>query len=127
MDSSQPEQVESGIHTIQYWLSALATYPELLDPVISQVLPDLNGSLKHLLFFMPNLSLKLMGKLGAKTRQYDKNNEFKPRNYSEDGLKICLTDRHSNEHIVFGIDAVIDVLLVKILSYGDCYTPSDLN
>jgi len=76
---------------------------------------------------MPNLSLKLMGKLGAKTRQYDKNNEFKPRNYSEDGLKVCLTDRHGKENIVFGIDSVIDVLLVKILSYGDCYTPSDLN
>lgn len=67
-----------------------------------------------------------MGKLGAKTRQYDKNNEFKPRNYSEDGLKIKLEDKHGGEDIVFGIDAVIDVLLVKILSYGDCYTANDL-
>lgn len=67
-----------------------------------------------------------MGKLGAKTRQYDKNNEFKPRNYSDDGLKIKLVDKHGGENIIFGIDAVIDVLLVKILSYGDCYTANDL-
>jgi len=39
--------------------------------------------------------LKLLGKLGSRTRQYDYVNEFKPRNYSEDGLKICLTDKHS--------------------------------
>ena len=104
----------------------MVIYPELLDPVIAHVLPDLNNSLKHLLFYLPHLSLKLMGKLGAKTRQYDKNNEFKPRNYSEDGLKIKLEDKHGGEDIVFGIDAVIDVLLVKILSYGDCYTANDL-
>jgi len=119
MESNSPEQIESGIHTLQYWLSALATYPELLDPVIQHVLPDLNQCLKPLLFYMPNISLKLMGKLGSKTRQYDHNNVFKPRNYSEDGLKICLTDKHSNEQIIFGIDSVIDVLLIKILSYGD--------
>lgn len=68
-----------------------------------------------------------MGKLGSKTRQYDHNNVFKPRNYSEDGLKICLTDKHSNEQIIFGIDSVIDVLLIKILSYGDQYSPADLS
>jgi len=67
-----------------------------------------------------------MGKLGSKTRQYDKNNEFKPRNYSEDGLKICLKDKHSGQKIVFGIDAVIDVLLIKILSHCDIYHASEL-
>jgi len=76
---------------------------------------------------MPNISLKLMGKLGSRTRQYDYNNEFKPRNYSEDGLKICLTDKHSKEQIFFGIDSVIDVLLIKILSYGDQFSPGELN
>jgi hypothetical protein len=49
-------------------LTALATYPELFDPVISHVLPELNACLKPLLTYMPNISLKLMGKLGAKTR-----------------------------------------------------------
>lgn len=119
MESNSPEQVESGIHTLQYWLTALATYPELFDPVISHVLPELNACLKPLLTYMPNISLKLMGKLGAKTRQYDRNNEFKPRNYSEDGLKIHLTDKSSKEGIIVGIDSIIDVLLIKILSYGE--------
>jgi hypothetical protein len=90
MESNSSEQVESGIHILQYWLTALATYPELFHPVVQHVLPELNASLKTLLTYMPNISLKLMGKLGAKTRQYDRNNEFKPRNYSEDGLKIYL-------------------------------------
>jgi hypothetical protein len=112
---------------LQYWLTALATYPELFDPVISHVLPELNACLKPLLTYMPNISLKLMGKLGAKTRQYDRNNEFKPRNYSEDGLKISLTDKHSKEQIIFGIDSIIDVLLIKILSYGEQFQPADLS
>lgn len=68
-----------------------------------------------------------MGKLGAKTRQYDRNNEFKPRNYSEDGLKISLTDKHSKEQVIFGIDSIIDVLLIKILSYGEQFLASDLS
>ena len=76
---------------------------------------------------MPNISLKLMGKLGAKTRQYDRNNEFKPRNYSEDGLKIYLQDKHSKEEILLGIDAIIDVLLIKILSYGEQFQPHGKN
>jgi hypothetical protein len=126
MESHSPDQVESGVHTLQYWLTALATYPELFDPVIQCVLPELNACLKPLLTYMPNISLKLMGKLGSKTRQYDRNNEFKPRNYSEDGLKIQLQDKHSKEQIVFGIDAIIDVLLIKILSYGEQFLPSDL-
>ena len=70
--------------------------------------------------------MKLLAKLGARTRQYDINNEFKPRNYSEDGLKVCLTDKHSKEKICFGIDSVIDVLLIKILSYGDSYSTGEL-
>lgn len=62
-----------------------------------------------------------MGKLGAKTRQYDKDNEFKPRNYSEDGLKITLKDKHSKEDVICGMDAIIDVLLLKIFAYGENY------
>lgn len=68
MESNQHEQVASGIHTVQYWLSALAHFPELLDPLITSILPELNQSLKLLLHFMPNLCLKLLGKLGSKSR-----------------------------------------------------------
>ena len=121
IESSSHDQIESGIHTLQYWLTALATYPELFDPVISHVLPELNACVKSHLNFMPNISMKLMGKLGQKTRQYNKNNEFKPRNYSEDGLKITLKDKHSKEEVICGIDSIIDVLLLKIFAYADHY------
>jgi hypothetical protein len=40
-------------------------------------------------------SMKLIGKLGARSRQYDLDNKFNSRNYSEDGLKINLKDKHS--------------------------------
>jgi len=77
-------------------------------------------------FVLPNLSLKLLGKLGARTRQYDYVNELKPRNYAEDGLKICLKDKHSQEEILLGIDSVIDVLLIKILYQVENFSANQL-
>jgi len=66
---------------------------------------------------MPH-SMKLIGKLGAKSRSYDANNKFNSRNFPEDGLKITLKDKSSQQTITFGIDSVIDVLFFQ-LSYKD--------
>jgi hypothetical protein len=63
-----------------------------------------------------------MGKLGAKTRRYNYYNKNKPRNYSEDGLKICLRDKNSGTTITFGIDGVIDVILIRHMGYPDNYS-----
>ena len=54
--------------------------------------------------------MKLIGKLGAKSRLYEANNKFASRNFPEDGLKITLKDKNSQQTITFGIDSVIDVL-----------------
>lgn len=37
-----------------------------------------------------------------------------------------MQDKHSKEDILLGIDAIIDVLLIKILSYGENFKPQDL-
>ena len=106
---------------IQYWLAALSPFPDLLNPVLKNVMPDLNKALINNITIFPSPSFKLMGKLGAKTRRYNYYNKNKPRNDSEDGLKICLKDRHSNNTITFGIDGVIDVILIRHLARPDAY------
>jgi hypothetical protein len=80
MRSNSIELIESGINTIQLWVSALASYPEILDPVITQILPDLNSMLYKILFLLPNYTFKLLGKLGAKSRLYYEDKEFKSKN-----------------------------------------------
>lgn len=62
--------------------------------------------------------MKLIGKLGAKSRLYEANNKFACRNFPEDGLKITLRDKNSQQTITFGIDSIIDVLFFQ-LSYKD--------
>jgi hypothetical protein len=67
------------------------------------------------------VSLKLIGKLGSKSRLYDLDNQLHSRNYPEDGFKITLNDKSSLKSITFGIDSVVDVLF-KQLSYKVCYS-----
>lgn len=126
MSSNQQEQIESGIQLIQYWLAVLAPYPDLLNPVLKTVMPELNKALINNITIFPSPSFKLMGKLGAKTRRYNYYNKNKPRNYSEDGLKICLKDKNSDNTITFGIDGFIDVILIRHMGYPDSYTPCQL-
>ena len=80
MKSNNIELIESGINSIQMWVSALASYPEILDPVISSILPELNSLLYKILYLLPNYSFKLLGKLGAKSRLYHEDKEFKSKN-----------------------------------------------
>jgi len=89
-------------------------------------MPQLNKALINNITIFPSPSFKLMGKLGAKTRRYNYYNKNKPRNYSEDGLKICLRDKNSGKTITFGIDGVIDVILIRHMGYPDNYSPSEL-
>ena len=81
MKSSQLDLIESGLNTIQQWICALAPYPEILDPVIAPVLPEFNSLLYKFLYLLPNFSFKLLGKLGAKSRLYYEDKEFKSKNY----------------------------------------------
>jgi hypothetical protein len=79
MKSSQLDLIESGLNTIQQWICALAPYPEILDPVIAPVLPEFNSLLYKFLYLLPNFSFKLLGKLGAKSRLYYEDKEFKSK------------------------------------------------
>ena len=95
IDSMQSRSSNTSIHTIQYWHVVLNQYPFLLDPILSRILPELNQSIQGtILPFMPH-SMKLIGKLGAKSRLYEANNKFNSRNFPEDGLKITLKDKNS--------------------------------
>lgn len=80
MKSNNLELIENGINQIQLWVSALASYPEILDPVITNILPELNTLLYKILYLLPSISFKLLGKLGAKSRLYYDDKEFKSKN-----------------------------------------------
>lgn len=80
MKSNNIELIESGINTIQIWVSALGNYPEILDPVIDSIIPELNSLLYKILYLFPNYSFKLLGKFGAKSRMYNEDKEFKSKN-----------------------------------------------
>ena len=95
--SNSIELIESGLNTIQLWVSALAPYPEILDPVIAPVFPELNSLLYKFLYLLPNFSFELLGNLGAKSRLYYEEKEFKSKNYPEDGFKIDLIDKHTGK------------------------------
>jgi hypothetical protein len=75
----QVDVIESGISTIQMWVSALTSYPEILDPIIEQILPELNSMLYKIFCLLPLPTFKLLGKLGAKSRQYFEDKEFRAR------------------------------------------------
>ncbi len=62
------------------WVSALTSYPEILDPVIDNILPELDNLLYKIYYVLPNPTFKLLGKLGAKTRQYFEEKEFRAKN-----------------------------------------------
>ena len=80
MKSNNVDMLESGINVIQMWVSALSSYPEMLDPVVSGILPELNSLLYKVLYMLPSYSFKLLGKLGAKSRPYCEDKEFKSKN-----------------------------------------------
>jgi hypothetical protein len=52
--------------------------------------------LYRILYLLPNYTFKLLGKLGAKSRLYYEDKEFKSKNYPEDGLKIDLEDKFTS-------------------------------
>lgn len=68
MKMNQMDVIESGITTIQMWVSALTSYPEILDPIIENILPELNAMLYKIFCYLPQPTFKLLGKLGAKSR-----------------------------------------------------------
>lgn len=78
--NNQVDVIESGITTIQMWVSALTSYPEILDPIIENILPELNSLLYRIYYVMPNPTFKLLGKLGSKTRLYFEDKEFRAKN-----------------------------------------------
>ncbi len=49
-----------------------------------------------------------------------------PRRQPEGGLKICLKDKHSGREVVLGIDAAIEVVLVKIFENPSAFSLSRL-
>lgn len=115
MRSTSIELIESGINTIQLWVSALGQYPEILSPVLAPILPELNVLLYKFVHILPNVSVKLLGKIGAKSRPYNEDKEFRFKNYPEDGLKLELVERTSGEVVVLGLDSAIDVVMIKII------------
>lgn len=64
--------------------------------------------------------------MGAKSRLYWLDQEVSTRRYSEGGLKIRLKDKHSKREVVLGIDAAIEVVLVKIFENPRAYSLSRL-
>jgi hypothetical protein len=58
----------------------LSFLPEILDPVIANILPELNSLLYKILYLLPNYTFKLLGKLGGKSRLYYEDKEFKSKN-----------------------------------------------
>lgn len=74
------EVIENGITTIQMWVSALTSYPEILDPIVDNIIPELNKIMYKIFVFIPFPTFKLLGKLGAKTRQYFEEKEFRAKN-----------------------------------------------
>jgi hypothetical protein len=80
MKLTQVDIIESGITNIQMWVSALTIYPEILDPIIENILPELNSLLYRIFCVLPNPTFKLLGKLGAKTRLYSEDKEFRAKN-----------------------------------------------
>jgi hypothetical protein len=91
-------------------------FPELLDPVINQVLPELNQALGHNMYHLPQHAQRLMAKLGAKTRMYNEDYKISTRNYAEDGLNFKLKDKHSGQSVVLGVDAFINSILYAPVS-----------
>jgi hypothetical protein len=118
MKLNQFEVIESGITTIQMWVSALTSYPEILDPIIENILPELNGLLYKIFCVLPNPTFKLLGKLGAKTRLYFEDKEFRAKNFPEEGLKIGLEDKTTGREVVLPLDSAIGTLLIKVF---DCF------
>ncbi len=100
------------------WVSALTSYPEILDPIIENILPELNGLLYKIFCVLPNPTFKLLGKLGAKTRLYFEDKEFRAKNFPEEGLKIGLEDKTTGREIVLPLDSAIGTLLIKVF---DCF------
>jgi hypothetical protein len=80
MKQNHVDQIESGITTVQMWVSALTSYPEILDPIIENILPELNSILYKIFCILPSQTFKLLGKLGAKTRQNVENKELRAKN-----------------------------------------------
>ena len=118
--------LERPLNTLQLWVSGLGQFPEILDPAISHVLPELTGMLYKILYQLPNFPFKLLGKLGARSRPYWQDQEVSSRRYPEGGLKISLKDKHSRREVVLGIDAAIEVVLVKIFENPSAYSLSRL-
>lgn len=118
MKQTQAEVLDNGLMTIQMWVSALTSYPEILDPIIEIILPELNGLLYKLFVIFPSPVFKLLGKLGAKTRQYFDEKDFRAKNFPEEGLKIELQDKSTGREVVLALDSAIGTILMRVF---DCF------
>jgi hypothetical protein len=80
MKLNQLDIIETGITTIQMWVSALSGYPEILDPILDNIMPELNSFLQKVNTVMPYHTVKLLGKLSAKTKIYSEDKEIRAKN-----------------------------------------------
>lgn len=126
MKLNHVDQIESGITTIQMWVSALTSYPEILDPIIDNILPELNGLLYKIFCILPSQTFKLLGKLGAKSRQNFENKELRTKNFPEEGLKIELQDKSTGREIVLPLDSGIGTILIKVFDQFQKYSQDKL-
>jgi hypothetical protein len=88
---------------LEHWIGALTPYPEILDPVIAPILPELNTCLYKILYLLPPFSFKILGKLGHRTRVYYEDKEFRSKNYPDDGLKVVFKEKFSGKNLVLGL------------------------
>ena len=70
--SSTYELIDTGQRTLEHWLGALSPYPEILEPILSPILPNLINSLYKVLA-LPKVyfnAFKLLAKFGGKSRLF---------------------------------------------------------
>jgi len=54
MKQGNIDTLESTINVIQIWISTLSLHPEILNPIINSILPELNSFLYKVLYTLPS-------------------------------------------------------------------------
>jgi hypothetical protein len=109
-----------GLNYLEIWMNALFHKPENVNPFLQNNINQITTLLTSHLYKSHSISLnslKLLSKLGGKSRNYLEDKFINPKTSPTNILVIDLIDKNSNKSIEFPIDNIIDLCIKIVTNY----------
>lgn len=114
------EIIPIGLQYLECWMNALFHKPENVNPFLQNSIYQMTTLLTSHLYKSYSISLsslKLLSKLGGKSRNYLEDKFINPKTSPTNVLVIDLKDKNSLKSIEFPIDNIVDLCIKIVTNY----------